>query len=143
MALRQSRILTEGAPAPDIPGVPAGKAALVVFFKITCPVCQLTLPYLNRLHQAGTLAVYGVSQNEPDDTREFIDEFQIEFPVVYDSEEAGYPASNEYRISSVPTMFLIGADGRITSAMEGWNKKDMERLGVVRADDNVPEWKAG
>ena len=143
MAFRQHNVLQEGAAAPEIAGLPAGRPVLVVFFKITCPVCQLTLPYLNRLHRAGSLAVYGVSQNEPADTQEFVEEFGIEFPVVLDREDDNFPASNAYGINSVPTMFLLNPDGRIGRVSEGWSKKEMDRLGVLRQEDNVPEWKAG
>jgi peroxiredoxin len=116
---------------------------LVVFFKITCPVCQFTLPFLNRLHAAGELAVYGISQDDDADTREFNQEFGIQFPVLLDSEDAGYPASNAYGISNVPSLFLITGEGKIERVIEGWSKKEMQTLGVIRPGDNVPEWKAG
>ena len=116
---------------------------LLVFFKITCPVCQFTLPFLNRLHAAGELAVYGISQDDDADTREFNQEFGIQFPVLLDSEDAGYPASNAYGISNVPSLFLITGEGKIERVIEGWSKKEMQTLGVIRPGDNVPEWKAG
>ncbi len=143
MAARQNSIIAEGTPAPPIPGLTVNGPLLVVFFKVTCPVCQLTLPFLNRIHTAGTLPVYGISQDDDADTREFNQEFGIEFPVLLDSEDAGYPASNAYGISSVPSQFLIGEDGKIARVIEGWSRKEMQGLGVLRPGDNVPEWKAG
>ncbi len=149
MPFRRIEILPAGSPAPAIGGLTAKGPLLVVFFKITCPVCQFTLPFLNRIHQAGTLPVYGISQNDDADTREFTQEFGIEYAVLLDPEDADFPASNAYGISSVPSLFLIGQDGRIERAMEGWSRRDMEWLGarsratVVRQDENVPEWKAG
>ena len=85
----------------------AGGPVLLAFFKVTCPVCQMTMPFLERLHQEGGLRIYGISQNDAEDTREFNRYFGVSFPTLLDSEEAGYPASNAYRISSVPTMFLV------------------------------------
>jgi len=143
MAFRQHKILQEGAPAPEIDGLPSDRPVLVVFFKITCPVCQLTLPYLNRLHRAGTLPVIGISQNGSDDTREFNEEFGIEFPVLLDREEDNFPASNAYGISSVPTLFQLEPGGKIGRVTEGWSKREMSRFGVLTQEDNVPEWKAG
>jgi len=149
MPFRQKKILTAGTTAPEIKGLQADGPVLVVFFKITCPVCQLTLPYLNRVHRAGTLPVYGISQNDDAGTREFNQEFGIEFLVLLDSEDDDFPASNAYGISSVPSMFLIEPDGKIGRVIEGWNRKEMEWLGartaatVIRQGDNVPEWKAG
>ena len=150
MASRQNQILDTGVSAPEfqlerldggsatLRELTANGPALLVFFKVTCPVCQFALPFLNRVSN-----VYGISQNDAEDTREFIQEFGIRFPVLLDSEDAGYPASNAYGISTVPTLFLVQPDGKIARAVEGWRKKEMEALGALRAGDNVPEWKAG
>jgi peroxiredoxin len=122
---------------------------LLAFFKVTCPICQLAFPFLERLHLAGTLPIYGISQNDDDDTREFNQEFGVTFPTLLDTEERGFAVSNAFGISSVPTVFLIGRDGMITRVIEGWLKKEMEWLGATagamlfRPGENVPEWKAG
>jgi peroxiredoxin len=122
---------------------------LLVFFKVTCPVCQLTLPFLERLHASGALAICGISQNDAGDTREFNTYFGVTFPTLLDSEDDGFPASNAYGISSVPSMFLVEPEGGIARVMEGWSRMDMEALGAAagialfRAEDNVPAWKAG
>lgn len=127
----------------------AGGPVLLAFFKISCPVCQLTMPYLERLHRQGGLRVYGISQNDADDTREFNRHFGVTFPTLLDSEDSGYPASNAYGISSVPTMFLVTPDGTLERVIEGWNRIDMAALGdragmiLFHAADNVPAWKAG
>lgn len=112
---------------------------LLAFFKISCPVCQFTLPYLNRV--AGQ-RVWGISQNDAKDTREFAEHFGLSFPILLDP-EYDFLAGNAFGITHVPTMFLCGAGGHIAQVIEGWNKGDMEELGAVAADDNVPVWKAG
>jgi peroxiredoxin len=157
---RTSKLLQEGARAPEfrlqrldggeaaLGELVAGGEVLLAFFKITCPVCQLTFPFLERLHQGGSLRIYGISQNDVEDTREFNREFGVTFPTLLDPED-DFPASNTYGISSVPTMFLVEGDGTISRVMEGWNKREMEWLGgkagvrLFRPGDYVPEWKAG
>jgi peroxiredoxin len=123
--------------------IAAQGAALLAFFKISCPVCQLTFPFLERIHQTGSLAVYGISQNDDRDTREFAARCGTTFPMLLDGEKAGYAVSNAYGISSVPTLFAIGSDGAIEQVIEGWRKQEMAALGAIRPDDRVPEWKAG
>jgi peroxiredoxin len=158
---RQPKLLDAGSPVPDVRlkllnggdvslrEIAARGPALLAFFKISCPVCQLTFPFLERLHAAGTLAVYGISQNDARDTREFNEDFGITFPTLLDDEDSGFPASNAFGISSVPTLFLVERDGAISHVIEGWRKKEMEFLAakagvpVFRQGDNVPEWKAG
>ena len=123
--------------------------ALLAFFKISCPVCQLTFPFLERVHQAGTLPVYGISQNDARGTRDFAARYRTTLPMLLDSEHSGFPVSNAYGISSVPTMFLIERYGSVAQTMLGWRKQEMAALGpaagvsVIRPEDNVPEWKAG
>ena len=162
MAARgQHRLLEAGTRAPEfrldllnggsttLAEILAGGPVLLAFFKISCPVCQMTFPFLQRIHAAGGVRVFGISQNDADDTREFNQEFGITFPTLLDNEDYGFPASNDYGISSVPTLFRVEADGKIARVIEGWQKKEMDRLAapalasLFAPDDSVPEWKAG
>jgi peroxiredoxin len=126
----------------------AGGPALLVFFKISCPVCQMTLPYLDRIYASGRLPIYGISQNDAGDTRDFNRAFRISFPTLLDPEDE-FPASNAFGITNVPTLFLVETDGTISQAVSGWSKQDIQSLAAkagvnpFRQDDHVPEWKAG
>jgi peroxiredoxin len=105
---RQSEVLRAGHRAPDftlarlengaargsadLAKLLAGGPALLVFFKSTCPVCQMTLPFLERIHRGRTpesLDVFGVSQDDAETTQEFAGEFGIGFPMLLDTEESG------------------------------------------------------
>ena len=155
MARQERRLRAVGAKAPDfrLPRLDGGEVslaeiltggpALLAFFKVTCPVCQLTFPFLERVHQAGALPVYGISQNDAKDTRQFVKRYRTTFPMLLDSENGGFPVSNAYAISSVPTMFLIERDGSIQQVMLVWRKDEMIALGAVSPADKVPQWKAG
>ncbi len=127
--------------------------ALLAFYKISCPVCQLTFPYLERLAASPAIQIIGISQDDLGATEGFNRRFGVTFPTLLDQAldqaKVSYPASNAFGITNVPSMFLVEPDGRIASAFSGFSKRDMEalgkRAGVVpfRADENVPEWKAG
>jgi peroxiredoxin len=162
MAARgQNRLSESGSRAPEfrlellsgghttLAEILAGGPALLAFFKISCPVCQMTFPFLERIYATGRLHIFGISQNDAADTRDFNTEFGVTFPTLLDSEDDGFPASNDYGISSVPTMFLVEHGGVITQVMEGWRKRDIEGLaapaaaGLFRPGEYVPEWKAG
>lgn len=158
---KQHKLLSAGVRAPEfcltrldgsqasLKDLAPGGSALLAFFKVNCPVCQLTFPFLERIHAAGTLPIYGISQNCADDTREFARHFAITFPMLRDEEKKGFQTSNDFGISSVPTMFLIGPDGKIGRVIEGWSRADIEWLGAqagvqaIRPEDNVPALKAG
>jgi peroxiredoxin len=155
VARQERQLLAVGAKAPGfrlprldggdvaLAEILSGGPALLAFFKVSCPVCQLTFPFLERVHQAGALPVYGISQNDADDTRAFAKRFRTTFPMLLDRENSRFEVSNAYGISSVPTMFLVERDGSIQQAMLGWRRDEMTALGAVGPDDKVPQWKAG
>jgi len=127
----------------------ASGPALLAFYKISCPVCQLTAPYLQRLAANDALQVIGISQDEANGTRGFTERFGVTFPTLLDLSSEGYAASNAYGITSVPSLFLVERDGTIARSFSGFSKRDLEELGARAGvspfgpDDQVPEWKAG
>ena len=97
--------------------------ALAAFFKVNCPTCQFTFPFLERLYETyrdSKFTLLGISQNDATDTREFCKEFGIKFPMLVDGH--GYPASNAYGITNVPTLFLISPEGKIQQTSVGFVK---------------------
>jgi peroxiredoxin len=122
--------------------------ALFAFYKSSCPVCQLTLPFLNRL-QGGAVQVFAVSQDSPATAREFNDAFDLTLPSLVDPSADDYPASNLFGLTHVPSLFLLEPDGRITMASVGFYKKDLESLAdraglpIFHAGEKVPEAKSG
>ena len=121
---------------------------LLAFYKVTCPTCQLTLPYLERL-QGGTIRVFAVCQDSAERAREFADAFEVELPNLLDSVDEGYPASNAYGVTHVPSMYVVERDKRISWEYVGFHKKKLEQLAeragrvIFSAVDKVPESKSG
>jgi peroxiredoxin len=107
---------------------------LAAFFKVNCPTCQFTFPFLERLYETygnSKFTLWGISQNDAADTREFCREFGIKFPMLVDGH--GYPASNQYGLTNVPTLFLISPEGKIQQATVGFVKSDLEKLAAEAA----------
>jgi peroxiredoxin len=139
---------TSGAPR-SLTAILERGPALFAFFKIGCPVCQLTFPFLERLAKNESVQVIGISQDDSGATQAFNQRFGVTFPVLLDESKACYPVSNAFGITNVPTMFVVEPGGAISTAFTGFSKRDLEgigqRVGVppFRPDENVPEWKAG
>src|SRR5947209_20440906 len=74
---------------------------LAVFFKVSCPVCQYTFPFLERLSKSTNVQVIGISQDNPDATERFREQFGITFPTLIDPAKRGYGVSTEDRKSVV------------------------------------------
>ena len=126
----------------------AAGPVLLAFFKVACPTCQLTLPYLCRL-AGGNLQVVPISQDNSAATRRFAQEFGLTIPALFDREEDGYPASNAFGITNVPSLFLVEQDRRIAWDLVGFHRQQLEVLAgrsgqpIFYAGDMVPELKAG
>jgi thiol-disulfide isomerase/thioredoxin len=103
---------------------------VLVFFKVSCPTCQYTFPFLERLHKAygpKGVQVVGISQNGAKDTAAFIKEFGISFPMLLDDTHS-YPVSNAYGLTNVPSIFWVAQDGEIEVSSVGWLKADFEEI---------------
>src|SRR5579884_3556785 len=102
---------------------------LLAFFKVSCPVCQLTFPYLERLAKNEGVQIVGISQNDAKATRGFNDKYGVTFPTLVDEAAEGYIVSNAFGISSVPSIFVVETDGRVSAAFSGFSKRDLEMVG--------------
>jgi peroxiredoxin len=147
------------ATTADLLGDASGLPLLLAFFKVSCPTCRLTWPYLQRLHAAydGTAVhVVGVSQNAADDSRRFFEEYGgARFDLVLDLEPR-FAASDAFQVEAVPHLVLISPAGILEETFSGWSRAKMEALGarlagarslaripVVPPGDPVRDFQAG
>ncbi len=161
--------LASGTVAPqfalkDLGGKPVSLAdvllngpALVVFFKVGCPTCQFTFPFVQRLYETyggSSFAFLGISQDSASDTRAFMHHLGIKLPMLLD--DHGYSASKAYGLTNVPTLFWINPDGKIHLSSSGFSKSDLEKLSaevalatgntakpLFRPGEVVPNYKPG
>jgi peroxiredoxin len=131
---------------------------VLAFFKVGCPTCQYTFPFLERLERAyghSGVRIIGVTQNDPRKTADFTKEFGVTFPVLLDDTES-YPVSNAYGLTNVPTIFWIAQDGEIELSSVGWVKADfleisrrmaefgkIQPAAVFQAGEEVRDFRAG
>ena len=109
----------ESAPPIDEVDFSQGPTALF-FYKVTCPVCQMTAPKAAIFATAYPGRIVGIGQDPPDKLTAFDREFGLGLGSV--SEQPPYPASEAYGVRVVPTMFLVGADGTILGSVESWDR---------------------
>jgi peroxiredoxin len=130
---------------------------VAAFFKISCPVCQFTFPFLERLFKkyGGNGATFvAISQDDASGTKKFLTEYGVTFPTLLD--EKGYPVSNAYALTTVPTIFLIETDGTVKVSAMGCDRKVLEAIGkelserqkipaaaLFLPNERVPDYKPG
>jgi peroxiredoxin len=109
---------------------------VAAFFKVSCPVCQFTFPFLERLYKrygSDGVTFLGISQDDARSTSKFAREYGITFPILIDDEN-GYVVSNAYGLTNVPTIFLIDADGTVKVSSMGFDRKDLETIAAELAE---------
>jgi peroxiredoxin len=145
---RESMVtLSAGVRAPQftLPTLEGGQVSLqdalkkgpvvLVFFKVSCPVCQYAFPFFERMYQANRNAAVtflAVSQNNAKDTQAFVTKFGVTFPVALD-DPANYAVSNAYGLTTVPTLFYIDPSGEIGISSVSWSKTDVEAVNAKLA----------
>ncbi len=93
-----------------------GRPVLITFWATTCPSCIEEIPHLielyQELHPKG-LEIIGVamSYDPPDQVRAMVQQRQIPYPIVLDSQEQIAREFDNVRLT--PTTVLISPDGRI------------------------------
>ena len=131
--------LDPGTPFPSIAlrdetGAPVASPngeTLYAVFKTTCPTCELAWPYLERIasvgDEGGTADVLAVSQDEPAKTRKpspSVSGTRLE--TAYDP--SPWPASDALGVTTVPTLFRVGADGVIAETVVGFDRERFRAL---------------
>jgi peroxiredoxin len=131
------------------------RLTLLVFYKFSCPTCQLTLPYINKIYEAygNDVRFFAIAQDNSEKTEQFVEDYRLSLPVILD--ETPYPVSRQYQLVSVPSIFLINPDHTIRYAGEGFVKQELLNLADVIAEKSgkpqielfgnepVPEFKPG
>ena len=121
--------------------------SILTFFKISCPTCQLAMPFLQRMAGSDRARMIAISQDDAEGTREFNGEFGIAMPALLDYQ--GHKTAKAFEITHVPSTFVVERDGSISKSFMGFSKDDYEELGArlgvppFKADEQVPRFKAG
>lgn len=100
-----------------------GKPILLNFWAIWCPPCKAEMPDLQEAYEAYGDEVCFVMVNLTDGSRDTVDVVKTfvadngyTFPVYFDTQSA---AAIAYGVRSIPTTYLISAEGEIVSSKVG------------------------
>ncbi len=109
-----------------------GRITLVDFWASWCDPCRRSFPWMNDLYARYAASGFRIVAIDLDKSRDQADDFLARFPatftVAFDS--AGKTAE-AFRVSAMPSSFLIGRDGTILYSHAGFDPRrtgDVERL---------------
>ena len=130
---------------------------LLAFFKVSCPTCQYTFPFVERLHrqlQDQGVQIWGIAQDNAQYAAEFAKTFGLTFPIFID--DSPYKISRQFGLSHVPSIFLIAPEGHIELTSEGFCKSELLAIqkslapshsvapaALFLPSERVPEYKPG
>ncbi len=117
--LPRERLAGPAVTLPSLLAGAGGRPALVVFWASWCEPCAREAPALERfyLSPAGHGRIAGVDWSDAlSGARSFIRRYSWTFPNVRDAEGT---VGNEYRLTGLPTTFVLDAHGRIRAVLRG------------------------
>ena len=99
-----------------------GQPVIINFWATWCPPCKAEMPAMQRAYldyedeEVIILAINLINQDALPAVKQFVDEFDITFPILLDNQGT---VSNTYQISSLPTTYFIRKDGVISEVVIG------------------------
>lgn len=108
--------------SPFDPKSVAGKVVLVDFWATWCGPCIAEIPNVMEQYQkyhAKGFEVIGVSlDDDVDALKAFVNERKIPWPILFEKpggEGWRHPLATKYGVSGIPTVILVGRDGKVVS----------------------------
>jgi peroxiredoxin/outer membrane lipoprotein-sorting protein len=111
-----------------------GKVVMLDFWATWCRPCRIELPHVEKVYQdlkAKGLVVFAVNFAEDAATvRGFLAQNPLTLPVLLDEKgEVG----QRYQATAIPTLVVIGKDGKVSSYFQGVREEDVLRKALAKA----------
>jgi cytochrome c biogenesis protein CcmG/thiol:disulfide interchange protein DsbE len=112
-----------------------GKVLLLDFWATWCGPCRESTPHfiqLYKAHRESGFELIGMSVDKGDDkvVRNFVRSMDIPYPIVIAPEEV----VKNYRVTGIPTTFLIDKEGKIRERTAGFNSAIAQQMAAKIAD---------
>lgn len=114
-----------------------GKVVLIDFWATWCPPCVEEMPWLTALaqeYEENGVVFLAVSHDEPAERVQAVNRFLEKVPALAPYVVYGDPvASKAYGVVALPTLYVIGRDGKIAGAARGAVSQSKVRAWLAKA----------
>jgi thiol-disulfide isomerase/thioredoxin len=110
-----------------------GKVILLDFWATWCPPCRAELPTIAKLYgdyKDKNVVVFGVNEEEGGVAKKYLEKNSLNLPTL---EDASQKAHRLYRISAIPTVYIIATDGKVMKYFRGGRSEDSLRAALKAA----------
>jgi thiol-disulfide isomerase/thioredoxin len=104
-----------------------GKVIVMDFWATWCEPCKEIMPRMQKLYekyQDKEVVVFGVNSWEQRDPVAFMQEKRFVYSLLLKGEEI----AESYRVTTLPSVYVVGVDGRIIYSYEGVDHKNLGEL---------------
>lgn len=110
-----------------------GKVVVIDFWASWCGPCKMAMPHLQKLHDKykdKPVKVFSVNCRERRGdaaARKYIQDNKLTYPQLFNGDEA----ANAYMVRGIPTMYVIGTDGKILHSERGFRPDLVQSMSHV------------
>ena len=112
-----------------------GKVVVMDFWATWCPPCKKAMPMVQKLHEkyaASEVKVFGLSTFERDgDPAKYMADNKYSYGLLVKSDEV----AKTYKVSGIPTFYVIGKDGKILFNSVGFSEAEFGEIEKVIAKE--------
>ena len=103
----------------SIPKDTKGKVVVVDFWASWCSPCRTQIPHMKELHEKYKdkgVVIVGISlDTDKNALKKFITDRKMDWVQTYSGKRWNDPTSQKYGISGIPSVWVIGKDGKVIS----------------------------
>ena len=110
-----------------------GKVVVLNFWASWCPPCRAELPMISKLSEElkdKGVAIFGVNDEDVKTARKYLEGAHLNVTTLDDSAHKVHAA---YRVHSIPTVFVIGPDGKVVQWLKGGHSEKSLRAAILQA----------
>lgn len=104
-----------------------GQVLVLDFWASWCPPCRASIPAMDRLYdqfRGRGVMVYGVQVRDEVEPAKYLRDRGVDYPALLGTDSV----QRAYDVVSIPTIVVIGVDGRIVYRSSGWSSGEEARL---------------